>query len=54
MASTGNVAMARQGIRALETLTTVDNRTASEAEREVLRQWPGWGPLAPAFDPTPD
>lgn len=53
MGSTGSLTLAKKGVAAVEVLTTLDG-TPSTEEAEVLRNWPGWGPLAPAFDPTPE
>lgn len=53
MASTGNRFLALKGIAALEVLTSLVQDPTVE-QREILSRWPGWGPLAPAFDPEPD
>jgi N12 class adenine-specific DNA methylase len=50
MASTGSITLARRGLAALNALTSTD----PEQQRQALEGWPGWGPLAPAFDPQPD
>ncbi len=56
MASTGSHAAARRAIDALTTLNTVRERGTAPTpqERVTLLDWPGWGPLAPAFDPQPE
>lgn len=54
MASTGSITLARKGLAAIETLRTLNGRLPDEAQRAVLADWPGWGPLAPAFDPEPE
>lgn len=54
MASTGSVTLARRGLKAIETLTALDGRTPDASESEALAGWPGWGPLAPAFDTNPE
>lgn len=54
MASTGSITQARTALRALDVLDT-HSPTAplTTEERAALQAWPGWGPLAPAFDPEP-
>jgi hypothetical protein len=48
----GPLALARAGLRALEGLARVDaDRPLSPADRVALAGWPGWGPMAKAFDP---
>ena len=51
MASTGSVTLARRGLTAIETLNALDGRSPSDSEALALAGWPGWGPIAPAFDP---
>ena len=52
MASTGNISLARNGLAALEVLRR-NVYSLTEEDLDVLAKWPGWGPLAPAFDPEP-
>ena len=48
----GPLALARAGLRALEVLARLDaDRPLSPADRAALAGWPGWGPMAKAFDP---
>ena len=56
MASTGSITTARRALDILRTLrgVTDENRTPTPDERALLAAWPGWGPLAPAFDPDPE
>lgn len=52
MASQGSLKLARRALAALEVLGRI-NGIVGDADRQVLEGWPGWGPLAPAFDPEP-
>lgn len=55
MASTGSITHARAALAALDVLAEHDPTTPlTDAQRTTLAAWPGWGPLAPAFDPTPE
>lgn len=54
MASTGSVTLARRGLKAIETLAALEDRAPDAAEAAALASWPGWGPIAPAFDPNPE
>lgn len=45
--STGSLRLARRGVDALRSLAS------DTPDRAALLSWPGWGPLAPAFDPDP-
>jgi SAM-dependent methyltransferase len=50
----GPVARARDSLRALEALDRISGQGAgppSEADLAALREWGGWGPMAPAFAP---
>jgi hypothetical protein len=48
----GPLALARAGLRALEVLARLDaDRPISPHDRAALASWPGWGPMAKAFDP---
>ncbi|CAL9677698.1 DNA primase (plasmid) [Actinosynnema sp. ALI-1.44] len=50
---TGPLTRARASMAALETLDRLreTGQQPTEADREVLRGWAGWGPMAPAFEP---
>lgn len=52
--STGNLTLARRGLAAIETVVALDGAAPTPEQRDILAAWPGWGPLAPAFDPDPD
>lgn len=54
MGSSGNITLARTGLRALEVLGEIEDRTPDPAQRAALADWPGWGPFAPAFDSEPE
>lgn len=56
MASTGSLTHARQALDALTALQqhTVHRRPLTDVDRDALRLWPGWGPLAPAFEASPE
>jgi N12 class adenine-specific DNA methylase len=48
----GQVERARRGVQALQVLAEIrkqGRRVATGGEREVLRGWPGWGPMTPVF-----
>lgn len=54
MASTGSITRARAALSALDVLASLDPTSPlGQTQRTALAQWPGWGPLAPAFDPEP-
>ncbi|WP_033401430.1 AAA family ATPase, partial [Actinokineospora enzanensis] len=52
-ARTGPITRARASMAALEVLDRLreERRDATAEERDVLRQWSGWGPMANAFEP---
>lgn len=54
MSSTGSLAAARRGMAALEALAAAGSSPLTAEQRALVEKWPGWGPLAPAFDPQPD
>ena len=49
----GNLSLARQGMRAIATAMAIRD-TPTPRERDLIAQWPGWGPLAPVFDENPE
>ena len=53
MTRVGPISKARASLRALETLDRLATESGSPApaDREELRNWSGWGPMAPAFSP---
>lgn len=53
----GAVGRARRSVAAVQTLATLRSQgrtVATDAERETLAGWSGWGPLAKAFAPEDD
>ncbi|WP_030200641.1 hypothetical protein [Streptomyces sp. NRRL S-87] len=50
----GPIGRARASVAAIETLLRLreDQTDPTEDELSTLRQWPGWGPLAPALSPN--
>jgi N12 class adenine-specific DNA methylase len=53
MARVGPISQARASVRALEALDrlTAEGGSPAPADLEELRNWSGWGPMAPAFSP---
>lgn len=50
--TSGPLALAQRGLRAYETLKSIGyDETPTTQQREALRGWSGWGPLAKAIDP---
>jgi len=47
------IAQARQALEALAAYKTIDGAPTPE-QTAAMRQWTGWGPLAPAFAKNPD
>lgn len=47
------ITLARRAVSALTALNGVDG-AATDTERTAMLAWPGWGPLAPAFDHRDD
>lgn len=45
---------ARRAIAAIRTLAALGSAPADERQRQALAGFPGWGPLAKAFDPRPE
>ena len=46
--------LVKSAMRALDLLHELeDGHAATDEQRAVLQAWPGWGVLAPAFDPEP-
>lgn len=54
MASTGSLRLARTALDVLRVLRRLGGGPAVDADRQRLAMWPGWGPLAPAFDSQPE
>jgi N12 class adenine-specific DNA methylase len=53
----GPIGRARAGLAAVEVydrLRTAPPAVVTDADREILAKWPGWGPLAPALDINAD
>jgi N12 class adenine-specific DNA methylase len=47
---TGELALARRGIAALETLISLGDNQPTQDQRQTLAGWCGWGPLAKALN----
>jgi len=47
-----SLALASDALRALRALVSIDG-PADADQRAAMSAWPGWGPLAPAFDAAP-